>query len=115
MSKGSNQLLALVKEVFPNQIVVLEHNVGGHNPLFLDIYLPRLLIAFEFDGQQHFAYNKHFHKTPEAVLAAKKRDTLKSAKCAELGIKLIRIRFDEEITRDLVLSKLKEALDHQED
>jgi hypothetical protein len=115
MSQGSEKLLTIVKEVFPNQIIVLEHNIGEHNALFLDIYLPQLLVAFEFDGQQHYTYNRFFHKNPERFLASKKRDKLKSTKCHELGIKLIRIKFDEEITRDLVLTRLKEALNHQED
>jgi very-short-patch-repair endonuclease len=115
MSKGCDQLLALVKEVFPNQIIVQEYNIAEHGSLFLDIYLPHLLIAFEYDGSQHFTYSQHFHGSRHAFLASKKRDAEKSAICARMGIKLIRIRFDEEMNKALLLSKLNVALQKDKD
>ena len=114
MSKGSDTLLGIVKEIFLNQIIVLEHNIAEYGSLFLDIYLPQLLIAFEFDGEQHFTYSKYFHKYRQAFLESKKRDQAKESRCAQLGIKLIRVKFDEVITKDLVLAKIKAVLDRSD-
>ncbi len=112
MSKGCEELLEIVKSIFPNQRVVLEHNVAINGGLFLDIYLPQLNVAFEFDGEQHFTYSEHFHGSLDAFRASKKRDSLKTARCQELGIALVRVRYDEKMTKDLVLSKLQQALDN---
>lgn len=115
MSKGCEKLLAIVKSIFPNQRIVLEHNIAFSGGLFLDIYLPQLGLAFEFDGEQHFTYSEHFHGSLDAFRASKKRDALKTTRCHELGVSLIRIRYDEEMTRDLVLNKLQQALDYKEE
>jgi very-short-patch-repair endonuclease len=114
MSKGCDSLLSIVQEIFPNQKVVLEHNIAKSGALFLDIYLPQLSLAFEFDGAQHFAYSEHFHGTPEAFRSYRKRDALKSDRCKELGIALIRVRFDERMDKDLVLDKINKALDDKD-
>jgi len=114
MSKGCEELLTIVRTIFPNQRIVLEHNVAETGALFLDIYLPQLGVAFEFDGEQHFTYSEHFHGSLDAFRASKKRDALKTARCHHLGISLVRVRYDEEMTKDLVLSKLQQALDNKE-
>ncbi len=115
MSKGCEELLAIVKLIFPNQKIILEHNIAQTGGLFLDIYLPQLNVAFEFDGIQHFTYSEHFHGSPDAFRASKKRDAQKTARCEELGISLVRVRYDEEMTKDLVVSKLQQALDKEND
>lgn len=109
MSKGANQLLAIVQELFPHQRVELEHNIASRGGLFIDIYLPGLKVGFEFDGQQHFEYCEHFHGSRENFIKAKRRDANKDQRCEEEGITLIRVAYNEEMTKDLVLSKLEEA------
>lgn len=111
MSKGAKELLKIVQEIYPHQRIELEHNIAERGSLFVDIYLPRLNIGFEFDGEQHFAYSEHFHGSRENFLAAKKRDVQKDIRCEELGITLIRVRFDEDMTKELILDKIEEALD----
>lgn len=115
MSKGCEELLALVKTIFPNQRIVLEHNIAETGALFLDIYLPQLGVAFEFDGIQHFTYSEHFHGSLDAFRASKRRDAQKTIRCQELNIALVRVRYDEEMTKELVLGKLQQALDNKED
>lgn len=111
MSKGCEELLGLVQSIFPNQTIILEHNIASNGGLFLDIYLPKLSLAFEFDGMQHFTYSQHFHGSPDAFRAAKKRDLAKTNKCKELGISLVRVRYDESMTKELVLDKIMKALE----
>ncbi len=110
MSKGAEELLEIVRELFPNQRVELEHNVVSQGALFLDIYLPRLNIAFEYDGVQHFEYNEHFHGNKENFLKARRRDNEKDEQCEQQGITLIRVAYNEEMTKELVLGKLEKMI-----
>jgi hypothetical protein len=48
-------------------------------------------LAFEYDGQQHAEYNKHFHKSPQDFVKQVKRDFWKDKVCKQHGILLIRI------------------------
>lgn len=110
MSKGAEQLLKIVKDLFPNHKVVLEYNVADRGSLFIDIYLPRLKLAFEFDGEQHHKYVEHFHGDRQGFIKAQKRDHQKDELCEQKGITMIRVGYNEELTRDVVLSKVEEAL-----
>lgn len=49
-------------------------------------------LAFEYDGEQHSKYNKHFHRSgPMEFVYQTKKDTWKDMKCKEKKIILIRI------------------------
>ncbi|MHA2063118.1 MAG: hypothetical protein ACXABY_01935 [Candidatus Thorarchaeota archaeon] len=111
MSKGSEELLEIVQQLFPNQRIELEHNIADRGALFLDIYLPRLKIAFEFDGEQHFRFIEHFHGDTQGWLLARRRDWRKDELCEEQGITLIRVAYNEPMTKENVLSKIEEGLD----
>lgn len=110
MSKGALALLQIVQELYPHQRVELEHNVAERGALFLDIYLPRLKLAFEYDGIQHFEYSEHFHGSRENFLQARRRDNEKDGVCEAQGITLIRVAYNEEMNKDLVLEKIEVAL-----
>ena len=108
MSKGAEDLLKIVQEIFPHQKIELEYNVADRGGLFIDIYLPRLKLGFEFDGQQHFVYNEHFHGSRENFIKARRRDAEKDTICRERGIVLIRVAFNEIMNKELILSKIEE-------
>lgn len=111
MSKGAQELLRIIEQIFPNQSIVKEFNLAEYGGLFIDIFLPKLNIAFEFDGEQHFRFIQHFHGTRDNFLMARKRDLKKTDLCQERGITLVRVRFDEPLTKDHILSRIDEALD----
>ena len=75
--------------------------------LELDIYIPELKLAFEYMGEQHYKWIKFFHKTKEEFEAQQYRDKCKKKICKQKGITLIRIKYDEDLSEQLVLSKLK--------
>ena len=111
MSKGAQELLEIVKQLFPNQRIEFEHNVADRGALFLDIFLPRLDLAFEYDGIQHFQYIEHFHGDRMGFAKARKRDAEKDDACENKGITLIRVAYNEEMNKETVLKKLEDAHD----
>ena len=110
ISKGASQLLDLLKEIFPNQRIVMEHNIAERGALFLDFYLPDFSLAFEFDGGQHTKFVEHFHKDRSGFLKAKKRDFAKEDRCRELDIGLVRVTANQ-LTKEFLLGKIEELLD----
>jgi len=110
ISKGAQHLFDIIKEIFPHQKIIREHNVADRGSLFLDFFLPALKLAFEYDGEFHFQYNEHFHGSREHFIKAKRRDAEKDQRCEDEGITLIRVAYNEEMSKELVLSKLEDAL-----
>lgn len=106
MSIGADNLLSLLKEIFPFQKILLEYHIGGG--LRLDYFLPNLNIAFEYNGRPHYVYSEHFHKNKQGFLDSKRRDFKKIELCQQNKINLIIVRFDEKLTKQLILDKLKE-------
>ena len=64
--------------------------LGG---LELDGYNEELNIAFEYDGEQHHKFIKHFHRTEDNFKAQQARDAEKNILCEKEGIILIRIPY----------------------
>lgn len=56
----------------------------------------------EYDGQQHFEITK-FSPTKEDLKLIQYRDELKNNYCKENNIKLIRIKYNEEITLERIM------------
>ncbi len=74
------------------------------NGMELDRYYPKLKLAFEYNGEQHFHQVAFFKINVEEI---KKRDKLKRELCKKNGVMLIEIFYLEKINEQLILSKLK--------
>jgi len=68
-------------------------NSETNKNLELDGYCDDLKLAFEYQGQQHYEYNKHFHKTPEDFVNRQKLDRLKLKLCKDHEISVILIPY----------------------
>jgi very-short-patch-repair endonuclease len=64
----------------------------GRN-LELDFYCPELRLAVEFQGRQHYVYDKHFHKSQEDFYEQLERDRIKQELCTQHGIRLITVPY----------------------
>lgn len=61
-----------------------------------DFYIPTLNTCIEFDGKQHFEPVDYFGGE-KAFKEVQRRDGIKTKYCKEKGIKLLRIRYDEDV------------------
>jgi hypothetical protein len=61
--------------------------------LELDGYCDDLKLAFEYQGQQHYEFLEHFHKTPEDFINRQKLDRLKLKLCKDHEISVILIPY----------------------
>ncbi len=74
------------------------------NTLPFDFYLPEQNICIEYDGKQHYEVIKFFGGVG-SLKQTQQRDKIKSQYCLDNGIKLIRIRYDENIIDSLQILK----------
>ena len=72
-------------------------------PLPFDFYLPEYNICIEFDGEQHFREHKIWGN--DKLIKTKINDKIKNEYCLNNNIRLIRIKFDENINEKLNLIK----------
>lgn len=75
---------------------------GSRNPalksvLFLDFFIPRLSLAVEVHGQQHYEYSKFFHKTRAGFVESQNRDRLKAEWCENNNIQLVILKYSDDI------------------
>ena len=115
----------LLDEIFPGEKVQDNERYDWlrstitNSKMELDRYYPDLKLAFEYDGEQHYSADAFYRiaqtrgQNVTKEQAQKefdhyvKNDKIKKDICEKLGIKLIVISFDEELSEELIRSKLK--------
>jgi hypothetical protein len=85
------------------------HVNGGHN-LELDCYNPKLKLAIEYNGIQHYKFSPFFHKNKETFLNQKYRDEIKRRMCKDNDIVLIEVPYTVQLEdiESYIINKLKE-------
>jgi len=96
------------------QNLFFNHKIKRHyrkilNGLEIDCFLPELNVGFEYNGEQHYHFPNAFHKTEEDFKKQQEHDILKNKLAKEKNIKLITIKYDEELSENLILEKIKEV------
>ena len=76
-------------------------NCKDKRKLPFDFYLPDFNMCIEFDGKQHFNLSCNFGGN-DALDTIKKHDRIKDDYCQYNDIKLLRIRYDEDIKNKLL-------------
>lgn len=104
---GETLLAQLVARVLPGVEIKRHHRPAWLEGLELDIFVPSLHLALEYQGQQHFHPIKAWGG--EASLAdLKKRDRKKAARCERNGIRLIAYLYSEPLTEAHLRTRLNE-------
>ncbi len=108
-SKGSESLLDVLMEIYPNFIIEREWRIGRQ---FIDFYIPKLRLGFEFDGIQHFHTNTLYHRQglsgSQDLMNQQEADGFKEKSCNENFIYLIRISYKDEISISNIRRKIDE-------
>jgi len=96
-SKLHQRARELLTNLFPtvHAMEEVEIPVRAKQTLYLDFYIPVLSTALEIQGEQHFKFITHFHKTRMNFAKAKKRDMDKATWCEKNNILLIHLPYDE--------------------
>ena len=106
---GETRLFHLVQELLPDEEVEFHARPDWLGGLELDVYVPRLSLALEHQGQQHYQPVEAWGGE-EAHESLRERDARKAELCRRRGVHLIEVRFDEDLTRDLIGSRIDAAL-----
>jgi len=103
--RQEEKVLKILREIFPNNFI-RRHDRKILKGLELDFILPELRLAFEYDGEQHFDKKlcKEVFKSDFNEL--QKRDRKKDKLCIKKNIVLVRIKYDEPLTKTHIKRKL---------
>ncbi len=101
-SKGENKTLKYLETLNIEYIRQMKFDgcKGIRNRLPFDFYLPNLNICIEYDGEQHF-FNKEIWGGEKKLKKTQQNDQIKNQYCLDNNIKLIRIRYDEDVEKVL--------------
>ena len=80
----------LLTKKFPSYRIIEEVFVPrSKSKLYLDFFIPRLMLAIEVQGKQHTKFSQHFHGHKFFFEQQKNRDNSKIYVCVLNGIKLL--------------------------
>ena len=102
-------LFNYINIIFPQYNVIREASPTWLDRQRLDIFIPELDLAIEYQGQQHFEPIEIFGGK-EGLIKAKERDKEKFSKCKKNNIKLLYFTYKENLSEKLVLKKIKKYL-----
>lgn len=91
-----NQLYQILRRLLKGKNVLQHARPTWLQPQHLDVYVPQAGIAVEYMGQQHFD-SVEFLGGEAGLRLVIERDRRKLALCEAHGIRLIRVRFDEDL------------------
>jgi len=105
-------LYYLVRSLLPDKTIFRHHRPEFLEGLELDIFIQEPRIGIEYQGIQHYEPVKHWGGE-EALKKNKERDRRKRQICQHVGIKLIYFKYDEDLSKELIESKLRPHLQHE--
>ena len=105
--KSEQQAYALVSSIYPDAIY--QHHEDWLDLQSLDIFIPSLSIAIEYQGVQHFSSVDIFGGE-EGLKDRKERDAKKRRLCELHGIDLIDWNYNEPLTKDFIFGKITQIL-----
>lgn len=104
--KGEAALFELVKSIFPD--ACKEYATSWLNGQRLDIFIPSLRVALEYQGEQHYRPVQHFGG--EKVLSkTRERDQRKARACRDSRVILVEWKYNEHVDKATLLKKFKAA------
>jgi len=106
---NETHLYKIVCFLLENYEVLREASPPWLGKLRLDIFIPELNIAIEYQGEQHCNAISRFGGE-EGLIKTQERDRQKKLLCKENGISIIYFKHNENITDNLIEKRLKKFL-----
>jgi hypothetical protein len=94
-------LFQSVRRLLPDCEVIRHYRPTCLNGLELDVYVPALNLAFEYQGQQHFHPVKAWGGL-KSLGIQKSRDGTKIELCKKSGIRLVHVNYYDPLTDDFI-------------
>ena len=104
--RQEEKVLKILQEIFPNDFIK-RHDRKVLKGLELDFLIRERRLAFEYDGEQHFDRKLCEEVFKSDFNALQKRDREKNKRCRNKNITLIRIKYDEPLTKTHIKKKIK--------
>jgi hypothetical protein len=98
-------LLRIVQGLFPEHEVIHQASPDWLGRQRFDIFIPALKLAIEYNGEQHYFPIERFGGE-RALATTQQRDQEKREKAREAGVTLIEFRYDDEMTAELVRTRI---------
>lgn len=100
-------LYYIVCKIYPDSEIQRHHRPDWLEGLELDIFIPELKLAFEYQGQQHF-HPIEAWGGEKALLDLQERDRRKAMICKEKGICLITFDYSEPLLQDYLQNRIND-------
>lgn len=98
---GETILFKIIKEIFPNEEIIRHYRPDWLEGLELDVYLPKLKIGLEYQGQQHYKPVKIWGGAT-ALKKQQERDLRKKKICKDKKVALLIIDYSDPLTREYI-------------
>lgn len=105
-------LFNYIKMLFPKHVVEREASPVWIGKLRLDVYIPALSLAVEYQGKQHYEAIKHFGGE-EGLVRTQERDKQKAKFCKQNNVDLVYFTYMENMTEKLVDKRLKKHVQRE--
>ena len=102
---NETQLYKTICYLFPSFTIIREASPEWLGNQRIDIYIPGLKVAIEYQGQQHYEPVEIFGGK-EALEKTKEMDKRKKFLCKKNGVNIIYFRHDENLTVEFVEKRL---------
>lgn len=118
MSHGQNKIYVTLNKygiIYQKQKIFHDCRSVKNRPLFFDFYLPDFNVCIQYDGEQHFKPIEYFGGQ-DGFQQTQIRDNIKNQYCKNNNIKLIRIRYNENvqnIIKEIIFDKINTFYDYQ--
>lgn len=100
-SKGERECRRVLEKIFKVPFSKARpdwlNNTVTQNNLELDCYNHDLRLACEYQGEQHYRFNKFFHRNKDDFMNGKYRDDMKRRICRDNGVILIEVPYTVKI------------------
>jgi hypothetical protein len=100
------QLYNLLKEILPNNQIVFHYRGKEMQGLEIDIFVPELKLAIEYQGEQHYKAIEHWGGK-DGLEQRQRNDRIKLQLCKENGYNLVEFSCYDEISRNLIIERIE--------